>query len=268
MLDNVGVLNPNMWMAYGWDRWEYSYNDLYEGNTRKGYVYYNPDTDETFFQLNYCNGKWVTVKKPSTANLNHNPAMREYIFKKVMELDSALRNRNHDPDKISQLLDLESFASWMMVEEIMDNTDASFHSSVYMYVDAGGKFTFGPAWDFDRSSGNCSYWHNDIGSLIGGTDWGRYAFGTQAGAQALLKVYNRFKQNTANWEKKMDEYADMLEKSAASNFQRWQILGKHVYYNSDQTATIPTFRGQVDFLKNFLRNRFSKMTEYANNYQI
>lgn len=265
LLDNVQSLDPNNWADYGWSRWEYPYTDLYdkENPNKTGYVYYNPDTDETFFQLNYCNGKWVTVKKPSTENLAHNEEMRKYIFQKVMELDSALRNRNHDPNKMQELLDIDSFARWIIVEELMDNTDASFHSSVYMSLDVNGKFVFGSLWDFDRSSGNCSYWTNNVGSLIGGTDWGRYVFSTAAGKAALKNAWNEFKTNTADWEDVLWEQYDMLCPSATCNFEKWDILGTYVYYNSDLTGTkLPSFELQVDYLNRWLRFRYRDLDAY------
>ena len=261
-LENVQSFNPeDVWKDWGWGRWEYTYTDVYDDNQEKtGIVYYNPETDETFFRVPY-NGKWATIKNPSTENLEHNPAMREYIFQKVMELDCALRARNRNPERVSQLLDLKSFAQWVIVEELMDNTDASFHSSVYMSIDVGGKFVFGPLWDFDRSSGNCSYWHNSVGSLIG-SNWGRYAFETEDGRAALQEAWMEFKQNTAKWEQAFDDYAKLIEDSSKANFERWEILGKEILYNPENLNGIDSIAGQVDFLKNWLKNRYAELDSY------
>lgn len=264
LLENVGSFDPEQeWQKRGWKRWEFKYNDASEDNAEKtGIVYYNPTTDEAFFRVPYCNGKWVTIKKPSTENLLHNEEMIEYIFRKVMELDCALKNRRNDAAKVEQLLDLESFAQWVIVEELMDNTDASFHSSVYMSLDVNGKFVFGPAWDFDRSSGNCSYWRNNVGSLIDGTNWGRYAFETQAGREALQNAWMTFKQNTADWSGDFDAYKDLLGESYKVNFDRWDILGKEVLYNPPEVTNIINYKGQVSYFKEWLENRYKQLDNY------
>ena len=253
------------WEALGWSRWEYQYPNPYNSEeTWTGQVYYNPETDETFFKVPNCNGKWATIKKPSTANLDHNPAMREYIFRKVMELDGAIARVDYD-DSWQDLLDADSFARWAIVEELMDNTDCSFHSSVYMSLDVGGKFTFGPVWDFDRSSGNCNYWHNNVGSLIDGTDWGRRVFRTEVGRAALNNAWAEFKKNSAGWQNELETQRAMLKKSSALNFARWDILGKEVYPNPSEITAITTYQGQVDFLRSWLNNRYSAMNAYMQN---
>lgn len=254
------------WEALGWSRWEYQYPNPYNGNEmRTGQVYYNPDTDETFFQVPNCSDKWATVKKPSTANLEHNPAMREYIFKKVMELDGAIARADYD-NSWQNLLDVDSFARWAIVEELMDNTDCSFHSSVYVSLDVGGKFTFGPVWDFDRSSGNCDYWHNHVGSLVSNRDyWSGRVFNTEAGRAALKNAWAELKTNTADWQTELERQRTMLKKSSTINFARWDILGKEVYPNPTAITNITTYQGQVDYLRNWLSSRYSAMDNYIQN---
>lgn len=251
------------WKALGWSRWEYKYpNPRNSQEQLTGIVYYNPETDETFFQVPNCNGKWATIKKPSTANLEHNPEMREYIFRKVMELDGAIVRVDSD-NTWQNLLDVDSFARWALVEELMDNTDASFHSSVYISLDANGKFTFGPAWDFDRSSGNCSYWAHNIGSLIDGTDWGRRVFRTEAGRAALKKAWADFTANTKDWQGELKAEYTMLRESGKLNFARWDIMGKEVYPNPQPITDIKDHEGQMEFLMNWLANRYQQLNAFV-----
>ena len=58
----------------------------------------------------------------------------------------------------ADLLDLDSLASIYWLNEIMKNRDGYTFSSGYLYKDSDnsgdGKIAFGPAWDFDLSSGN------------------------------------------------------------------------------------------------------------------
>ncbi len=235
ILEDVKVVDPHkQWQELGWQAWEHTYYSYAEDKEVTDLVFYNPDTDETFFKVPFL-GKWVTVKKPSTENLNYKPAMREYIFQQVRMLDSALQARNHNA--IYRMLDLDSFAAWALVQEMMDNTDSSFHSSVYMYKDADGKFTFGPVWDFDRSSGNCDYWHNGVGSILN-TRWCQAAFNTDNGRAALKRTWAMFEVNTIDWRDMFKEYQQLIAKSREYNFERWDILRRtDILYNPD-TLTI------------------------------
>ena len=264
ILEDVQVVNPHeQWQQLGWQAWEHTYYNYASGQEERDLVFYNPDTDETFFKVPFL-GKWVTVKKPSTENLNYKPEMRQYIFEQVRKLDSALQARNHNV--IYELLDLDSFAAWTLVQEMMDNTDSFFHSSVYMYKDVNGKFTFGPAWDFDRSSGNCSYWHNNVGSLLN-SNWCRVAFETDNGREALRRAWLMFEVNTADWKTVYKEYQDLIAKSREYNFERWDILKKHILYNPE-TLTDPTmldiYKGEeyqyfIDHLGGWFSARYREM---------
>ena len=269
ILEDVQVVNPHeQWQSLGWQAWEHTYYNYYSGENEKDLVFYNPDTDETFFKVPFL-GKWVTVKKPSTENLNHNPAMREYIFQQVRMLDSALQSYDRtgtNYDVIYDMLDLDSFAAWALVQEMMDNTDSSFHSSVYMYKDVNGKFTFGPAWDFDRSSGNCSYWSNPAGRLLD-VSWCRVAFNTDNGRAALKRAWLTFEVNAADWRTVFQDYQQMIAKSREYNFERWDILKKHVLYNPisfSDPMMLEIYAGQeyqffIDHLTGWFNSRYRDM---------
>ncbi len=274
LLENVGVFDPYDWDTWeelakvGWKRYECYYFHYAADTEAMDYVFYNPETDETFFKLPFL-GKWVTVKKPSTENLNHNPAMREYIFQKVRELDSALEANNHNV--IYDMLDLDSFAAWALVQEMMDNTDSSFHSSVYMYKDVDGKFTFGPAWDFDRSSGNCSYWHNNVGSLLN-SRWCWAAFNTDRGRAALKSTWQIFTVNSSDWYDTFESYQKLIEQSRIYNFERWDILKEHVLYNPENLtdeSMLAIYEGDeyqlfIDHLNGWLAGRVKRMNQEYN----
>lgn len=268
-------ISADDWQSHGWTRFEHSYYDAYAEEEKTGAIYYNPATDETFFQVPYLGDKWVTIKEPSTENLEYNPELRDYIFRKVMELDAALKNRQKNPERVAELIDLDSLARWVLVQEMMDNTDASFHSSVYMTLDVNGKFVMGPVWDFDRSCGTSYYWAYDFGSIIDGrigVNWCRYAFDTPAGRQVLLDAYDEFYQNIIGggdlpaWQDQIAEYQTLLQASSTLNFQRWDILNQQVGANPDFLTNCNTFDLQVAFLKNWLWNRRTDMILYMNNY--
>ena len=76
----------------------------------------------------YMSAVWTTLKTGSTV---------EVSFRDT-------------PVEFSDLVDVDSFVDYWLLNEIMQNLDASVRS-VYMHKTTDGKLKFGPVWDFDRS---------------------------------------------------------------------------------------------------------------------
>lgn len=66
-------------------------------------------------------------------------------------------------------VDLDSFADWYLVNEVMKNVDGDFFSSAFVSWDPAGKFTMGPVWDFDLSIGYVSA--ASPGCCASSSDW-------------------------------------------------------------------------------------------------
>ena len=196
-----------LWESYGWSR---------IGKE----AYYNPETDETFFAVG---PKWLTIKKPSTKNLT--PEMVDYIYDVVQEAYGYLEERDYT--HFSQSADVESFVKWYIVEEFMNNTDASMHSSVYMTLDVGGKLKLGPVWDFDRSSGNCNYWNtsnNPADLYNSGAGWFRNLFKMSQARTMLKSEWQAFFDKIGDLDDTIYEMGEMIAESQKLNFTRWDVL--------------------------------------------
>ena len=76
----------------------------------------------------YMSAVWTTLKTGSTV---------EVSFRDT-------------PVEFSDLVDVDSFVDFWLLNEIMNNPD-SFKKSVYMHKTTDGKLKFGPVWDFDWS---------------------------------------------------------------------------------------------------------------------
>ena len=203
------------------DRWLRPLGNGYE-------LYYNADTDEMFMPIS-IGGKWLTIKKPSYKNLNEAQdfIQLKYIYDKVHDAIDAVRSR--DWNRIDQIIDVRSWCKWYLVEEYMNNTDSSFHSSCYMTLDVGGKFKLGPVWDFDRSSNNCDYWNTneDINSLYtSGAAWFYLIFDTQEGRAILKEEYTRFRRCLDGLPDYLEQMADTIYASQIYNFQKWDMLDR------------------------------------------
>lgn len=91
------------------------------------------------------NGEQLTVKDVKTKD-SVNAAMEDFLVN-FNKLEFAIKQK--DFETISQLIDVESFARYYLLEEFIVNLDAYF-TSQYFYKDGSeDKIHAGPAWDFD-----------------------------------------------------------------------------------------------------------------------
>lgn len=225
-----------------------------------GAMIYDPATDETFVKIG-LGDKWITVKQPDHEELTGE--MAQYARRVINDACAALNRGNWE--EIDALLDVRSFVQWYMIEEFMNNTDSSMHSSVYMYLDVGGKLTMCTPWDFDRSSGNCDYWN------VGGAPdalytstagWFSYLFQCEE-ARALLKSeWEIFSAKLASIGDIVEAEARMLSVSQQYNFKRWDILKQKVGANPSTVVRARTYEAQVTLLRDYLTERRGKMDDF------
>ena len=228
--------------------------------TRIGPAFYDGVTDEVFFQLEVT-GKWCTIKKPIPTRLT--AAHVQYVYDKVHEALYAIYNG--DWETTNRVMDVTGFARWYLIEEWMNNTDSSMHSSVYMTLDVGGKFKLGPVWDFDRSSGNCNYWNtnNDPSALYNsGAGWFRYLFQMPQARTILKAEWAKLKTNTTDMDVQIEAWADMIYDSQKLNFERWDILGIGVGANPSAVVNAQTFEAQVSLLRRFMRDHRTRLDNF------
>ena len=96
------------------------------------------------------NGEHLTVKDAVNED-NIVTAMEDFVAS-FNALEEAVKNRDYNV--INELIDVESFAEYYLIEELTLNTDAYF-TSQYFYKDGlNDKIHAGPAWDFDISLNN------------------------------------------------------------------------------------------------------------------
>lgn len=91
------------------------------------------------------NGEVMTVKD-SVAKDNVETAMNDFVTD-FNKMEQAIRN--DDFAELEKIIDVDSFAKYYLLSELIANHDAYF-TSVYFYKDgARDKIHAGPAWDFD-----------------------------------------------------------------------------------------------------------------------
>lgn len=63
------------------------------------------------------------------------------------QLEAAIKDKDYA--KASTLLDMESMARYLIIQELVYNVELSAPRSVFLYKDGDGPWVMGPLWDFD-----------------------------------------------------------------------------------------------------------------------
>ena len=181
--------------------------------------------------------------------------------------DSMAAIQGSDYELVKSLLDVESFAEAYIIYELFKNPDTDY-SSVYFYKDAGGKLTAGPMWDFDMSIGNVNHKGNGV---FGNTEtlwtkekcpWFNALLNHEEFKELVgekLLYYKTVIEETIS--RKLDyayEHADAYKK----NFEKWDVLGKNTWTNPSYIVKIDTWEGQVEYVREYLKNSLDYLIEY------
>ncbi len=101
----------------------------------------SPDAGDNFWSSVYRMP--VCVKSPKNLTAEQLAAVRD----EFAVLEQAIKD--HDYDRVAALMDIPSYIAMVQLQEYVYNVELAAPRSVYFFRDKGGKFTFGPAWDWD-----------------------------------------------------------------------------------------------------------------------
>jgi hypothetical protein len=214
-------------------------------------------------------GDTVVIRQPGKDNLS--TAAYNYIKKYFNEAEDALFGKNFkDPEKgYRKYFDTASFVDWYLINELFKQVDADMRLSTYFYKPRGDdKIYMGPVWDFDLGAGNADYRSCDDpkGWYVRTGIWLERLFEDEAFVQEFKDRWNYLKDNGYFnvFFQRIDDTAKYIEKSAAMNFERWQILGRYDWPNANDWWNRTTYQSEVDYLKDWLKRRMDWM-DYAIN---
>ncbi len=164
----------------------------------------------------------------------------------------------------AELIDVESFIDWLIMEEVFKNQDSNFLSSVYLHRTAGGKIAIGPIWDFDLAAGNSDYGSVNGYEVKDPKGWfARYStwYGGLLGSPEFTNaLVARWSAVRASLEKAVftaiGESSAILSDVQRDNFARWPIMGIYVWPNPPELVAAKTHAAQVEALAVWFRNRF------------
>ena len=101
----------------------------------------SPDAGDNFWTAVY--GLPMAVKSPKDLTTDQLNAVKE----EFAVLERAIQAKNYS--LVDSLMDIPSYIAMLQLQEYLYNVELSAPRSVFLFRDFEGKFTFGPAWDWD-----------------------------------------------------------------------------------------------------------------------
>lgn len=217
--------------------------------------------DETYISVN---GLYYDLRYPDDLS----PAHVEYVRAYLEAVSYAIRRQGFD--EILELIDLESFVDFYIVQEFFKDIDAR-DLSTFMYIsgtDDERRLFMGPIWDFDISAGNAG------NQPLGYGPEGLYVAEFNYWYRNLMRRPEFFEAVQARWNEIRDaevaqtiehlrfvsvRYQDEFER----NFERHpDVFGRAQMRTPQEILEIDYFMGHVEHLLNWLTVRATWFDEF------
>ena len=85
----------------------------------------------------------ICVKSPDDVTTERKNAIRADLARLERAIQTA------DLTAVEELMDVDVFIEYMLIQELVYNVEVDAPRSVYMHKDVGGRWVMGPLWDFD-----------------------------------------------------------------------------------------------------------------------
>ena len=208
----------------------------------------------------------VMIKSPRFGRVAGSAADTVYDFVRndLNALTSALASPNFpDSGGYGVLTDINTFVDFLMINEIVANTDLSHPRSTFIYKDKGGALSMGPLWDFDSGYGwNYRNWmesaFNDHFNFPDRRppvhDFFKRFYEDPLFITIFRSRWNEMYDTIASIPDFIDEMAAKLEKSADLNFQHWWYK-TYAPFTNTRFPQPNDFRQAISRLKNWYNAR-------------
>ena len=224
-----------------------------------------PHADDNFWSQVYRMP--VCVKSPDNTEKSGTSAAR----KELAPLENAIHT--HDYDALAKVMDIPVMIDYLLIQEFIYNVEVAAPRSIFLHRDKGGKWTYGPLWDFDAAfdfdwgqmtTGH--YFFKDYRETVLGTDPARHisnydytsSFFTDMwkNRQFVSEVKSRWKQIKprimAEFWPETKRYAEACTEAMARDAKRWPI-------DKD-------YQTEINRMEKWLNSRAVYMDNIINNY--
>ncbi len=201
-------------------------------------------------------------------------AQKNYIRNYIDEMEMVMKSSGFaDPQSgYRKYFDVPSILHFIFINEISRNVDG-YRLSTYLYKDKDSKdprLHLGPVWDFNLGFGNVNYctgpgtagWALDFNDFCPDDYWlihfwWKRLWDDPAFLAEMRDRWFELRENQLSNERifhLVDSLENLLQQPAARNFQRWPVLGEHVWPNPYVHNTYPA---EMNYLKNWLTSRLA-----------
>ncbi len=189
-------------------------------------------------------------------------AFGEYINK----FESAFYD-SETSDDWKNYIDVESFARWFLVHNILKNVDTNYFFSKKT-SDASSKFIMGPVWDFEWSIGIGWYEGSRPAPADGWCVNGWYFNNLLSKDEFKAELRSQWDKLTSLYpnladtiNSKMNEWANEIEISQKMNFKKWDILNQRVSVGG---IPLGSYEAELECDKQFIINRIQWLGDAIN----
>jgi spore coat protein CotH len=183
-------------------------------------VYYDEEPKFRTTSLNLP----VMIKSPEDLD---DDSGYDFVRDSLNALDAALSDEDFPDTGYTDLLDIDNFVDFLMINEIVRNTELGHPKSTYLYKDAGEKIKMGPLWDFDWAfglGGNKSITLSTAESrMTGGWFFERF-FDDPEFVSKYRARWNEKYGDIAGISPFIDDMYNRLERSQSLNSRRWYAV--------------------------------------------
>ena len=218
--------------------------------------------------------RYAEIKNPGADKLTYDQYI--YIREYVYDTDNAVKAL----DGYEDYIDVDSLIDWFILHELSFNADNSFRRSVFLLKKKGGKLYLACPWDFDYAFGNYRFDLDDPvgwiclgnentheGNVVIKKNWMTYLLQDESFKKKLKARWEQVKDDlirTAN--DTIDRLYEECAPSADANFTVWNILGKTVQFEKRGVTKTDTFKGNVEYLRDYLNRRYEWMDSEISSY--
>jgi hypothetical protein len=220
------------------------------------------------------------IKSPEDLD---DPSGYDFVKNAVNNLEAKLFDVSFPENGYRNLIDLDSFVYYIMLQDLLQNNDAlQPPNNVYILKDSGtdAKIKMGPPWDFDHTF----YWPHNTNIVLNASEYliNYYSgvkffhqfFGDPVFVARYKEIWNANKNKFSEMEEFIDETSALLAKTAAqdrliewtpgedypslhSQFHQCEI------YNKDVCA-IEDYQREIEKMKTLLRARIEYYDSLVN----
>jgi hypothetical protein len=199
----------------------------------------------------------VMIKSPEDLT---DPAGYDFVKTEINTLEAAMGAEEFPENEYRDLIDMDTFVDFLLINEIVGNVDLGWPKSTYMYKDKDAKISMGPLWDFDWAFGYSGSGHAYFQINTPKTRSSRHPFFQRFYDDPdFCKEYKKhwndnYHSNITTITKFIDAMAKKLDKSQDANYRVWQWRDG-LYY-----------RQEIAAMKTWLNQRIAYLHAEINKY--